>query len=65
MIYLKAVLTGIGGSLTLLIVFVIVMTFLHRGEAGMVGVNIVSRLPLTVAAVGFAIGFLLVFRTSG
>lgn len=65
MIYLKSILSGIGGSILGLILFIVVVVILNVmkvGKDGMVGISII--VPLGLALLGFAVGFYLVFRTS-
>ena len=65
MIYLKSVLAGIGGSILALILFVVVivaMNILRLSGSGMVGIRM--PIPIALAALGFILGFYLVYRNS-
>jgi hypothetical protein len=66
MVYLKSVLAGIGGSilaLILLVLVVVAMNVLNRPtSSGMVLISVVGPIPIGVAALGFILGFYLVFR---
>jgi len=68
MIYLKSILAGIAGSILVIIVFVIVLIVLNTTSFfkpdGMVGINVLSPLPLALVGLGFVAGFYLVFRKS-
>jgi hypothetical protein len=63
MIYLKSVFAGLSGSILAIVMFAIVAGILYRKTPGFVGINVVGLLPLSVALVGFAVGFYLMFRT--
>ena len=65
MVYLKSVLAGIGGSILALILFVVVIVainILRLSGPGMVGIRM--PIPIALAALGFILGFYLVYRNS-
>jgi|RhiMethySRZTD1v2_1073278.scaffolds.fasta_scaffold06840_9 hypothetical protein len=65
MVYLKSTLAGVAGSILALILLVVVMVIantLNRPTSGMVGINVLGPIPVSVAALGFILGFYLVFR---
>jgi ABC-type lipoprotein release transport system permease subunit len=65
MVYLKGTLAGIAGSILALILLVIAMVAintLNRPTARMVGINVVGPIPISVAALGFILGFYFFFR---
>jgi F0F1-type ATP synthase membrane subunit c/vacuolar-type H+-ATPase subunit K len=66
MIYIKSVVAGIVTSIAALVLFAVIMNaaYRNRGGTGMVVVNIFAPLPVAVMILGFATGFVLVFRIS-
>jgi hypothetical protein len=63
-VYLKSVLAGIGGSILALILLVLTVVAINvlRPTRGMVAIIVVGPIPIAVAALGFILGFYLVFR---
>jgi hypothetical protein len=60
MLYVRCALAGIGGSilaLILLIVVVVILNIMNVGRNGMVGINIIGPVPVTLALLGFALAF--------
>jgi uncharacterized membrane protein len=69
MVYLKSVLAGIGGSILALILFtigIVILNILNRNNqnSGMVGINVLGPIPISIAAVGFILAFYLAYRNS-
>ena len=64
MVYLKSIGAGIAASILSVVAFAVIVGILNRREEGMVGINILGVLPLTIALLGFAAGFYFIFRIS-
>ena len=64
MLYLKSIGAGIAASILSVIGFAVIVGILNRRDEEMVGINILGPLPLTIALLGFAVGFYLIFRNS-
>jgi len=64
MVYLKSIGAGIAASILCVIGFAVIVGILNRSDERMVGINILGPLPLTIALLGFAVGFYSIFRSS-
>ena len=64
MVYLKSIGAGITASIICVIGFAVIVGILNRSDERMVGINILGPLPLTIALLGFAVGFYSIFRSS-